>query len=140
MRGRNPTRRSRPPIVPPPPARPTGRWRPETGLQAYLEFVREHPGLYRIISEAEFVANDAFMEHYSGFARAYQANLAAAAKRGEIRSGDVEVWSWALMGMVVFLGMRYGEWGQDMDTAEVAERAIDLVGGGLAGAGEKERR
>jgi AcrR family transcriptional regulator len=110
------------------------------GLQAYLEFVRQHPGLYRIISEAEFVANDAFMEHYDGFARAYQANLAAAAKRGEIRSGDLEVWSWALMGMVVFLGMRYGEWGQDLDTAEVAERAIDLVGSGLAGPGGKARR
>jgi hypothetical protein len=102
------------------------------GLQAYLEFVREHPGLYRIISEAEFVANDAFMEHYEGFARAYQTNLTAAAQRGEIREGDPEVWSWALMGMVVFLGMRYGEWDLALGTGEVADKAIDLVARGLA--------
>ena len=33
--------------------------------------------------------------------------------------------------MSVFLGMRYGIWGEDMDPAEVADRAIDLVSEGL---------
>jgi len=102
------------------------------GLQAYLEFVREHPGLYRIITEAEFVANDAFMEHYRGIARAYTANLTAASERNEIRDGDSEVWSWAIMGMMVFLGMRYGEWDQITDPAEVARRAGDLLANGIA--------
>ena len=101
------------------------------GLQAYLEFVREHPGLYRIVSEAEFVANDAFVAHYETFASAYQANLVAAGERGEIRAGDPEVWSWAIMGMMVFLGMRYGEWDQASDPAEIATRAIDLIARGL---------
>lgn len=105
------------------------------GLQAYLEFVREHPGLYRIISEAEFVANDAFMEHYRGIASAYTANLAAASERNEIRDGNSEVWSWAIMGMMVFLGMRYGEWDQITDPAEVARRAADLLANGI---GRKE--
>ena len=102
------------------------------GLQAYLEFVREHPGLYRIIAEAEFVANDAFMEHYRGIARAYTANLRAAVERNEIRDGDSEVWSWAIMGMMVFLGMRYGEWDQITDPVEVARRAGDLLANGIA--------
>lgn len=102
------------------------------GLQAYLEFVREHPGLYRIISEAEFVANDAFMEHYRGIASAYTSNLAAANERNEIRDGNSEVWSWAIMGMMVFLGMRYGEWDQITDPAEVAQRAADLLANGIA--------
>lgn len=102
------------------------------GLQAYLEFVREHPGLYRIISEAEFVANDAFMEHYRGIASAYTSNLAAASERDEIRDGNSEVWSWAIMGMMVFLGMRYGEWDQITDPAEVARRAGDLLANGIA--------
>lgn len=102
------------------------------GLQAYLEFVREHPGLYRIIGEAEFVANDAFMEHYRGIARAYTANLRAAGERNEIRDGDSEVWSWGIMGMMVFLGMRYGAWDQITDPAEVARRASDLLAHGIA--------
>jgi AcrR family transcriptional regulator len=102
------------------------------GLQAYLEFVREHPGLYRIIAEAEFVANDAFMEHYRGIAKSYTANLRSASERHEIRDGDSEVWSWAIMGMMVFLGMRYGEWDQITDPADVARRASDLLANGLA--------
>jgi AcrR family transcriptional regulator len=101
------------------------------GLRAYLEFVREHPGLYRIITEAEFVANDAFMAHYGGFARAYQANLAAAARREEIRDGDFEVWSWAIMGMMVFVGMRFGEWDLDTDPNSVARSCGDLIALGL---------
>ena len=40
------------------------------GIQAYIEFARQHKGIYRIISEAEFVANDAFREHYASFATA----------------------------------------------------------------------
>ena len=102
------------------------------GLQAYLEFVREHPGLYRIIAEAEFVANDAFMEHYRGIATSYTANLRSASERHEIRDGDSEVWSWAIMGMMVFLGMRYGEWDEITDPADVASRASDLLANGLA--------
>jgi AcrR family transcriptional regulator len=101
------------------------------GLQAYLEFVREHPGLYRIVSEAEFVANDAFMTHYETFASAYRSNLLAASERGQIRKGDPEVWSWAIMGMMVFLGMRYGEWDQESDPADIAARAIELIARGL---------
>lgn len=102
------------------------------GLQAYLEFVREHPGLYRIIAEAEFVANDAYVEHYNSIAHAYTVNLTSANERDEIREGDFEVWSWAIMGMMVFLGMRYGEWDQDSDPAEVARRASMLLAEGIA--------
>lgn len=102
------------------------------GLQAYLEFVREHPGLYRIIAEAEFIANDAYMEHYTGIASAYTANLTAANERDEIRDGDFEVWSWAIMGMMVFLGMRYGEWDLQMAPDEVARRASELLAEGIA--------
>jgi AcrR family transcriptional regulator len=102
------------------------------GLQAYLEFVREHPGLYRIIAEAEFVANDAYVEHYNSIAHAYTANLTSAYERDEICEGDYEVWSWAIMGMMVFLGMRYGEWDQDTDPAKVASRASMLLAEGIA--------
>ena len=101
------------------------------GIEAYIEFVRRHKGIYRIISEAEFVANAAFRQHYEGFAQAYQNNLGKAAERGEIRKGDYETWSWAIMGINVFLGMRYAEWDESMSASEIAESVTDLIANGL---------
>lgn len=102
------------------------------GLAAYIEFVREHKGIYRIITEAEFIANDAFRAHYEGFARAFVANLGRARERGEIRRGDYEVWSWAIIGINVFLGMRYAEWDESEAPARIAESVLDLIGNGMS--------
>jgi len=101
------------------------------GIKAYLEFVRGHKGLYRIISEAEFVANDAFVEHYTVFANAYRDALATAADRGEIRDGDFEVWAWAIMGIAVFLGMRFVIMDESKSPAEVADIMTDLIANGI---------
>lgn len=102
------------------------------GIKAYLEFVRQHKGLYRIISEAEFVANDAFVEHYTVFANAYQEALETAAGKEEIREGDFEVWAWAIMGMDVFLGMRFSEWDEAESPDAVADSVHDLISNGIA--------
>jgi AcrR family transcriptional regulator len=102
-----------------------------TGLAAFIAFTRRHPELYRIIEEAQFVAEDAYREHYLTFVEGYREGLGAARRRGEIAEGPDELRAWALIGMSVFLGMRYGLWRQDMEPAEVADRAIDLVSEGL---------
>jgi hypothetical protein len=104
------------------------------GLEAFIAFVRKHPELYRIIEEAQFVAEDAYREHYLTFADAYRRNLSGARSRGEIADGAEgadEPRAWALIGMSVFLGMRYGIWGRDLSPGRVAEIAIDLVSLGL---------
>jgi AcrR family transcriptional regulator len=101
------------------------------GLAAYIEFVRQHKGIYRIMSEAEFIANDAFRAHYEGFARSYRSNLDKAGQRGEIRQGDYEVWSWAIIGINVFLGMRFAEWDESEAPERVAASVLDLIRRGL---------
>jgi AcrR family transcriptional regulator len=101
------------------------------GLEAFIAFVRQHPELYRIIEEAQFVAQDVYREHYLTFVEGYRRNLAAASQRGEIREGSDEPRAWALIGMSVFLGMRYGSWEEDLSPREVADIAIDLVSEGL---------
>jgi AcrR family transcriptional regulator len=106
------------------------------GLEAFISFVRRHRELYRIIEEAQFVAHDVYREHYLSFADAYRRNLAAARTRGEIAPGADdgaadEPRAWALIGMSVFLGMRYGIWDEDLSPAQVAQVAIDLVSEGL---------
>jgi AcrR family transcriptional regulator len=107
------------------------------GLEAFIAFVRRHPELYRIVEEAQFVAEDAYREHYLTFVDAYRRNLAGARERGQISpgSGDVEetdeARAWALIGISVFLGMRYGVWDTSLSPARVADVAIELVSEGL---------
>lgn len=101
------------------------------GIEAFIEFVRAHRNLYRIVSEAQFVAEDAFREYYTVFAEAYRENLEQAARNGDIRAGDHEVWSWALIGMNVFLGMRFADWDEARPAAETAAAVADLLSTGL---------
>jgi AcrR family transcriptional regulator len=102
------------------------------GLAAFISFTRSHPELYRIIEEAQFVAHDVYREHYLTFVEGYRRNLSAARSRGEISDGPDELRAWILIGMSVFLGMRYGVWNQDLSPGEVAEQTIAFVSDGLA--------
>lgn len=109
------------------------------GIQAYLEFVRSHKALYRVVMEAQFVAPEAYRDYYNTFAAAYRQQLAQAADRGEINPGqDDEVRVWALMGASSFLGIRYGSWDDSMDSASIAEAAGDLMINGLAPRAKKK--
>jgi AcrR family transcriptional regulator len=101
------------------------------GIEAYIEFARRHKGIYRIITEAEFVANDAYRKHYESFADAYRDNLEKAGESGDIRKGDYETWTWAIMGIAVFLGMKYTEWDDSVPAARVAEIVTDLIANGI---------
>jgi AcrR family transcriptional regulator len=101
------------------------------GLVAYIEFARAHPNLYRIIEESQFVAPDAYRAHYDSFAERYTRNLTDAARRDEIHPGDHETRSWALIGMSVFLGLRYGIWDTERPVEEVARTAADFIANGL---------
>jgi len=102
------------------------------GIAAYIEFVRSHPNLYRIIEEAQFVAEDAYREHYEVFVSAYRDNLSAARANGQISDGSDEARAWALIGISVFAGMRYGLWAQDESAEAIADSIGDLIAHGLA--------
>ena len=101
------------------------------GIQAFFEFVRRHSNLYQIISEAQFVAEDAYREYYTSFADAYRQNLERAADDKDIREGDYEVWAWALIGMSVFLGMRFAAWDDSRSSEEMAATVADLISTGM---------
>lgn len=102
-------------------------------LEAYLDFVAGHKEVYRIIDEAEFVDPVGFRSHYETTASRIAARLQAAAQRGEIGERDefaTEVRAWALMGMNVFLGLRFGVWGT-APAASVAAEINSLLRHGL---------
>jgi AcrR family transcriptional regulator len=102
------------------------------GIEAFIEFVRSHRNLYRVVSMAQFVAEDAFRDYYTVFANAYGENLERAASEKEIRDGDNEVWTWALIGMTVFLGMRFSDWDEQRSAEDIAAAASDLISKGMA--------
>jgi AcrR family transcriptional regulator len=106
------------------------------GLAAFLDFVRNHKALYRIIDESAFVAEDAYRRHYVDVADSYARSLEQAFGRGELRGevseGDWQVRAWAIMGMNVFLGLKFGVWETDRPVDEIAAAAHDLIVRGLA--------
>lgn len=105
----------------------------QKALESYLGFVELHKEVYRIIDEAEFVDPAGYRQHYETASGRIAARLKAASERGEVRDdGDLanEVRAWAIMGMNVFLGLRFGVWGNE-DAAEVAAHANAMLRDGM---------
>ena len=102
-------------------------------LGAFLKFAAEHKEIYRIIDEAEFVDPASYRQHYEGIAERIEARLKADTATGKMRTGVGEVEAWALMGMNVFLGLRYAIWGRkgDLDSAAIAARANRMLADGI---------
>lgn len=81
------------------------------GFRAFFQFTADHPALYRIIREAEFVSPGALRMHYTRIVEGYIAGLTAASAAGEISDIDPAVAAWALMGIGEMIGMRWVLWG-----------------------------
>jgi AcrR family transcriptional regulator len=102
-----------------------GQTRPEAerlGFEAFFRFTAEHPGLYRVIRQAEFVSPRALRLHYERFVPGYVRGLREAMARGEIATGDPEVLAWALMGVGEMIGLRWILWG---DTDEIPTHVFE---------------
>ncbi len=105
--------------------------RERAALKGFLEFAREHKEIYRIIDEAEFVDSESYRAHYQVTATRILSRLQAGAAAGEIRGDVSELHAWAVMGMNVFLGLRYGIWNEDMTPDAIASAANDFITRGL---------
>jgi AcrR family transcriptional regulator len=82
------------------------------GFRAYFRFTGEHPTLYRIIRQAEFVSPEMLRYHYERLSAGYIEALREASDRGEVNSLDAEALAYALMGMGEMIGMRWILWGE----------------------------
>jgi AcrR family transcriptional regulator len=101
------------------------------GLRAFLEFVKTHPDLYRIVEEAQFVDPDSYKAYFYTFAEAYQKRLDQAVAKGDIACADTEVMAWALMGLAKGLGERFALWGDTRTLDQVAETVFGMISSGL---------
>ncbi|MDP3674422.1 MAG: TetR/AcrR family transcriptional regulator [Novosphingobium sp.] len=101
-------------------------------LAAFLAFAREHKEIYRIIDEAEFVVPDEWRRHYERTAQRIVERLREGEARGEVAGPIDEAHGWAIMGMNVFLGLRFGVHDGARSLEEVAGIANALLRRGLA--------
>lgn len=103
------------------------------GFAAFFRFTAQHPALYRIIRQAEFVSPELMRQHYDAICEGYAAGLEQAAAAGQVRPLDPAVAAWALMGAGELIGMRWVLWEDAEQIPDaVFEQLMDLVTGALA--------
>ncbi|MBL0698349.1 TetR/AcrR family transcriptional regulator [Comamonas sp. JC664] len=101
------------------------------GLRTFFQFVRQHPNLYRVVRQAEFVDEACYRRYYDRFARGYVSGLTRAMEAGEVRRMDPEALAYCLMGISDFLGMRWVLWEEDPGLDRVLDTAMTLISHGL---------
>ena len=102
------------------------------GFGAYFRFTAEHPALYRIVRQAEFVSPEMLRYHYEKLAEGYVEGLRESMARGEIGDIEPEVSAWALMAAGELLGMRFILWGDghvpehvELELARIIRRVLE---------------
>ncbi|HWN23084.1 MAG TPA: TetR/AcrR family transcriptional regulator [Gaiellaceae bacterium] len=98
-----------------------GRTRAERellGFGAFFRFTADHPALYRIVRQAEFVSPETLQLHYERLTEGYVQGLRAAMDAGEVAAGDPEVLAWSLMGIGELVGMRWILWNGSTEMPE----------------------
>lgn len=102
------------------------------GFQAFFRFTTEHPSLYRVIRQAEFVSPAALQLHYERIVEGYARGLREAMAAGEIEQADPEALAWALMGIGEMIGLRWILWGATGDVPQaVFDEAMRFIRRGL---------
>jgi AcrR family transcriptional regulator len=97
------------------------------GFGAYFRFTSEHPALYRIIRQAEFVSPEMLEFHYEKLAAGYVEGLRESMAKGELGDIDPEVSAWALMAAGEMLGMRYILWGDGSVPEHVEQELARII-------------
>lgn len=110
------------------------------GFEGFFRFTAEHPALYRVVREAEFVSPEMLRLHYTRIVEGYEAGLRAAQTAGDVDPAlDPAVSAWALMGMGELIGMRFLLWERDAAgapptrlPAEIFEAMMRFIDNALA--------
>ncbi len=109
------------------------------GFAGFFRFTREHPALYRVIRQAEFVSPSALRNHYEKIAEGYLSPLQDAMATGEVTLGDPMILAWSLMAVGEAIGMRWIIWDEGKEVpAEVFEEMMKIITRMLGGSGHAE--
>jgi AcrR family transcriptional regulator len=102
------------------------------GIEGFLRFTLDHPAVYRIVQESQFVDEAAFRDYYERLSKGYVEALEQSAKRSELARGSAEERAWAMMGISHFLGLRYCLWNGTVPSRRKIDEVMDFVAHGMA--------
>lgn len=108
-------------------------------LAGFMRFARENKEVYRIVDESEFVDPASHRTHYETTARRILERLRKGVEQGVYRDDLGEADAWAIMGMNVFLGLRYSIWSDADSIDEAADAASAILGRGITASAVQER-
>lgn len=83
---------------------PTREEKELAGLKTWLYYVRDNPGIYKLIWEALFIDMEVFSSYYSTFSASYSKALKRDAD--QLRADDLDTISYILIGISNFLGVK----------------------------------
>ena len=110
----------------------TRREAEETGIRAWLAFITEHKYVFNITWESMFVEKRLFDEYYTNFAASYIRQLDIAKKKGEIKDIDLEVLSFAIMGITNFVGLHWVVFKEEKNFDYVVDQVMKILDGMFA--------
>lgn len=82
----------------------TRKEKEKEGLRAWLHYVRDNPGVYRLIWETLFIDKKAFDDYYITFAKSYAKSLEL--DEAQLKETDYINIAYILIGISNFLGVR----------------------------------
>lgn len=104
------------------------------GLLSFLQQVRKHPHMYKIIWESLYINPDLFVEYYEHFAQRYKTQLDSAT--GELTRMDTTVMAYILMGISNFVGLKYVFFDKNANLEAVVDEVATFLRHGFLGAGQ----
>ncbi len=106
------------------------------GFAGFFRFTAEHPALYRVIRQAEFVSPRVLRNHYETITGHYAPFLEEAMKTGEVSPGDPMVLAWSLAAVGEIIGLRWILWNEEGEVPpEVFEEMMAIIARMLGGSG-----
>ena len=104
------------------------------GFAGFFRFTAEHPALYRVIRQAEFVSPQALRNHYETIIENYIPGLNDAMLTGEVAAGDPMVLAWSLIAVGEAIGMRWILWNEAREVPpEVFNEMVSIIARMLGG-------
>ena len=105
-----------------------------TALGSFYTYFDSKEAIFSALvkDEAEVADPDSYRAHYEGAAARIAARLDASVSEGRIAPGDNEVRAWAIMGMNVILGLRYGVWDDSRPADQITAAVETMLREGIA--------
>ena len=113
-------------------AAPTRAEIERAGLEAWLAFCFEHPGLYRVMREASIVAPETHRWYYESFVAAYAADFERWSK-GRHTVTDLDTVAYVMVAIADWIGLRWVIWEGKRPPRRILDQITDLLDQGFAG-------